>query len=271
MAQIQYDENKMFHPSALADPAIYKKLMMSNALEEWTYFDTVLVSAKINTPDFTAYDGAGYFNSFANLGNARSIPFFKTRNSGTVGQALCNMDQKDRMSVPFHLYGIAVQFNTPTISDQSLSPDSDVASLLWASLVPQHTKFSFKVGQVEKANQNVGIMPGAGGLVGNNYQSGAGSPPGNSSRWSSAYNSGKPDKWSIYEFPTPIGIARNQSIEGKVEFSDHCASEILQGMQGPGFSSGLSLPDPLNIDMVYGIQVRLLGVREVQFRNLQHI
>jgi len=265
MNAIDYNPDKMFHPEALTGEML-QRLMYAQALEEWTYFDTVLVSELIGNPDFTALDGVGYFDSYANAGAAKVIPFFKTRNNGIVSQALCNMDQKDRMAVPFHLFGIAVQFFAPLYGDYNINNPDQIANSLWTSAVPQHTKFSFKVGQVEKINCNVGMMPASSGLVGETEQ--IGSAFVGPTYKTQNYSSGKPSKWNIYPFKVPIGIARNESIEGKIEFSEY-ASDLLAGMQGPGTSTGNS-ETSANISSVAGIQVKLLGVRETQFRNLQH-
>ncbi len=257
---IQYDENKMFHPDDVV------KLMYSNALEEYCYFDTVLISNKIDQPAFTKYDGAGYFGSYQALGNQSRIPFFKTRNEADVGEALNNMEQKDRMSVPFHLFGLAVKFFTPAVSaNEGLTfPTDQRADTLFNTLIPQHSSFSFKVGQVEKMRANVGIMPAAGGLVNDMFQ--MGSQQSNGSVMAQGYASGWQRKWNTYTFKTPIGIARNQSIEGTLEFSEY-AQQVLQGMEGPVQYNATGAVDP---SAVCGIQVKLLGVREVQFRNLQH-
>jgi len=262
---IDYNPDKMFHPEALTGEML-QQLMYSNALEEWTYFDTVLISGLINNPDFNALDGVGYFSTYAAAGAAKVIPFFKTRNNGIVSQALCNMDQKDRMAVPFHLFGVAVQFFAPMYGDANVNSPDQVANAFFTSVVPQHTRFAFKVGQVQKINTNVGILPAASGLVGSTAT--IGTAFGQPQYKAQNYSSGKPSKWNIYPFRTPIGIARNESIEGKLEFSDY-AVDTLAGMVGPGASTG-NITDQTSIYSVAGIQVKLLGVRETQFRNLQH-
>jgi hypothetical protein len=262
---IDYNPDKMFHPEALTGEML-QQLMYANALEEWTYFDTVLISGKIGLPSFTALDGVGYFDTYAAAGAAKVIPFFKTRNNGIVSQALCNMDQKDRMAVPFHLFGIAVQFFAPLQGESSVGISDQVNHAFWTTVIPQHTKFSFKVGQVEKMNCNAGMLPASSGLVGNSATLGTQQAGGQ--YHAQNFSSGKPSKWNIYPFRTPIGIARNESIEGKIEFSDY-AQDALTGMVGPGAGTG-NLETGSTIYGVAGIQVKLLGVRETQFRNLQH-
>jgi len=262
---IDYNPDKMFHPEALTGEMLMR-LMYAQALEEWCYFDTILISGLVDNPDFTTLDGVGYYNNYADFGAAKTHSFFKTRNNGIVSEALCNMDQKDRMSVPFHLFGMAIQFFAPLYGDTNANNPDQVNHSLFTTVIPQHTRFAFKVGQNQKINNNVGMLPASSGLVGETRSIGAGfSQPGYKTQ---NYSSGKPNKWNIYPFKTPIGIARNESIEGKLELSDY-AQDVLAGMVGPGANTGDNV-EQTTIYSVAGIQVKLLGVRETQFRNLQH-
>jgi hypothetical protein len=259
-------DQPMLTPEQLSD------LRYSNALEVWPYFDTVLISQWVAQAGNERFAKAGFLAGYNALGVQGQIPFFKTRNRGTVGLPYCNMDVIDRFNLPFHCFGIAVAFVAPTLS-ASGDPNPQAQDAFFAAELPKHCGFTFNVGQDEKLASHAGYLNAGSGLVGHQTQSG-GTTFG-SQLLTQSYAAGRAEKWNIYPFvqvkengekiPTPIQIPRNETIQAILHISPE-GKNLLSVLPGPGITTG----EGGSFFQRALIRVSLYGVREVQLRNLQH-
>lgn len=244
-------------------PQELEDLRYSNAIEEFPYYDTFVLGSQMDNPENARFRQAGYLASYAELGALGELPFFKLRNRASVGLPYCNMDVKDRFNLPFHVFGIGIQFKGSLIASGQ-DPNDQFNTLLFAQELPKHCGFSFKVGQDEKLVAHVGYLPGGAGLYGSTRQLGGTGWSG--SQQSQNTNNGKPYRWNVYPLETPIQIPRNETVEASIRISSH-GQKLLSGMVGPG---EVSQPTGDPIPQTCLIRVSLYGVREVQLRNLQH-
>jgi len=259
--------NDMLTPEQLTD------MRYSNAIENWPYYDTLLISQLVGQPNFERYARAGFLTSYNALGVQGNVPFFKLRNRGSVGLPYCNMDVVDRFNLPFHAYGIAVAFIAPTLGTSG-DPNVQAQSAYFSAELPKHCGFTFQVGQDEKLASHAGFLNAGSGLFGSYHE--LSSTQASGSYKTQNYASGRPNKFNIYPFaqvddetgnkiPTPVQIPRNETVYCNLIISQE-GRDLLQSLNGPLINNG-------ETGVCYQralIRVTLYGVREVQLRNLQH-
>lgn len=142
--------------------------------------------------------------------------------------------------------------------------------------LPAHCGIDFVVAQDTKLEANAYMTPPGYGPMGMGMGSGR-----------DAYNTalggpilmqsgtqGIPKKQNRYQFDTPVAIPRNEIIEGTLYLSEGIA-RILQNSAGP-LLSGYNYWNGEGMGrhshyVRYGIQMSLMGVREVQQRGQLHV
>jgi len=239
-------------------------MRFSQAVEQWTYCDSVVINANLAT--FPQYNGAGWFASYPQMALQREIPFFKTRNQAMVGSMFCNMDLKDRFSVPFHLFSIGIEFIIPGTANQA-APSQQLSNAIFAGEIPRHTGFEFRVGQDEKIAIAPNMAPGGAGVTGSVDQLDNGTV--GSFNFTHIINNGNTHCMNHYELKERIEIPRGETVEGKLVLTPN-AQNFLNACTNPGFNEGDAENPGEFIWQTAIIRVSLYGVRETQFRNLQH-
>lgn len=242
---------------------IEQTLQNLNAAEQMPYMDTICVNPDLFTGPFQQYSKAGWFSSVAQVAAAQEITFFKTRNRAMVGGMFNNMDIADRFNVPFHIFAMGIQFVAPWWSSGN-DPANQFSPALWAAELPKLCSFVFKVGQDEKLEVPAVYLCAGAGLVGNSRSVGSNQASG--TYVAQSYINGNPRRANNLKFIDPIGIPRNQTIEGRLKISQD-GQKLLSEMIAPEYSSANTTGGRWN--HTYMIRVFMKGVREVQLRNAQ--
>jgi hypothetical protein len=250
-----------------------------NVRENAVLYDAILCGR--NVP--ALYPTAQWFGSYAAMALANELAFFNIRNEAMVGSPYCNMDSIDKMTFPFQVASIGVQwFGMPSVGKPTPNPwgESDEQAeaaglLLWVQELAKHCSLILKINQDEKIVLNCTMAPSGYGVAGDVDIS---SPSSYASVFST-WGNGDKELTNRWKFPVPLDIPRNQTISCKLEFSS-IGKRILSAMMGPGqlvakdnemgqFETPAYLPTV--IDSVVGVRVSLEGHRFVQQRGALHV
>jgi hypothetical protein len=248
-----------------------RKMEYENAVEVWELHDSVLISEYVDTNP--KYQGVGFYNSYAAMGQAAEIPFFTIRNSSIVDPAYCNFDSKDKMNFAFHCFSIGVDF-IPPIMNGVENENAVARGAVFSAELPKHASFVLTLNQDEKVVATVPLLPSGQGTVGDMVPAHA-SPNTGPADMAANYANGQATIKNRWEFksPGPLRIPRNVTIKGALRFST-IGRAILAGMENPGTAQVTNDPTPGQgtgeVELAALIRVSLFGVREVQLRNLQH-
>lgn len=253
-------------PSATA--AVVKK-GFENVSESWVLYDTVLCAPDIST---IATYRDGYFGTFAAMGATTSIPFFNVRNRNH-GLAYNNQDTRDQLAYVMKIYSIGVSFFAPstTTFTQSSNGAQRAAMDVWESELPKHTSLTLTTNQDDRLK--IGCLmapPGYGiqvsGAAQGDVETAYSIPPIQKISWSQ----GMPELTNKWGFKKPLEIPRRANLSVKIELSEY-ARQLLLTMPGPYYQRFLDKSTQMSAQPgVYGIQVTLGGVREVQQRGQYH-
>jgi hypothetical protein len=245
----------------------------TNVGESWAIYDTVQIRS-----DIPKGSNLGY-NSYAALGSPNAIPFFNVRNSGEVGEAMCNLETKDQMPFAYWANSIGVRFSAPLginepphVEEGAISGVSNMsAHAIFVQEVPLFAVLKLKVQQDEKLIHTCYLAPEGSGPFGIAGIVGAGVQGGNTSIGAVGVTSltqGYPSLPNRWPFPVPIGIPRGATMSAQIVFTDYC-KELLKAMPGPseyGFYNSVAS----KIAACSTIRVSLFGNREVQQRGQIH-
>lgn len=246
-----------------------------NAVESWPIFDTVQIGQ--GQADVSK---AGWYNSFAELGNETQIPFFDQRTRSSVGPMYCNLDSAEQVPYPYTAYSIGVEVKTPSLADFHANfpqIESQSKSCNYETFVDmfKHAAFRLQVSQDEKILSNTMTLPG--GVGGDGFYNGVSiNPVNNYTSKFNMYNNGMAVIKNRLRLQNPVHIPRNRNISGSLIFSTY-ARDVLQGLEGP-LVTPLSIPasPATGVALDYGvnavcqIRVSLIGARQVQQRNDLH-
>jgi hypothetical protein len=239
-----------------------------NVYEPWMLYDTVLIgTGKSSYP--------GWYESFATLGAASSVPFFNQRNQAQTHPAYNNFDSQEHLSFVFHCYSLGIEFFGMPFSDwgawnvDHYDPvDYGENYAKFCSEVVQHSGFVLKVGQDEKAVLNSTAAPSGGGITGVTNRLYAQLAVGEVLGTFQNLINGSPHISNRFKFKTPIKMPRAVNVEGKLVFSEY-ARYLLQLMAGPGTFTSQNIDAATDFNSIAGIRVSMFGKREVQQRGEQ--
>lgn len=255
-----------------------------NVQEAWTLYDTLFVTDKYYG---TENSSLGWYNTFVAFSQQAKHSFFNLRTEATAGLAYCNKQVADTMDYVFYLYSIGVSFFSPGIrtlgklDGQGAWETYDSTSAhYWEVDLPRHCSISFKVQQdtiVELPcfGAPPGYGPVGGGASFEHTQIGYATPNGLSNDCSqpvmnASVTSGVPVLSNRYKFEKPIGIPRTATIEAVVDVSELARNTLAQ-LEPMYYPLRTNNSEQYNsVAARYGIQVSLLGKREVQQRGSYH-
>lgn len=240
-----------------------------NVSESWVLYDTVLVAPEIST--IASYRD-GYFSTFAALGAATSIPFFNVRNR-THGLAYNNQDTRDQLPYVMKIYSIGVSFFSPstTTFTQSSNGAQRTAMDVWESEIPKHTSLTLTTNQDDRLQ--IGCLlapPGYGIQVSGAAQGEVETAHSYPAIQKISWCQGVPELTNKWGFKKPLEVPRRANLSVKLELTEY-ARELLGVVPGPYYQRFLDKTSQWTAQPgVYGIQVTLGGVREVQQRGQYH-
>ena len=246
-----------------------------NVLEPWVVYDTIVIGH-----DFYGTENSvpGWFTTIANFAARDRHTFFKGRNEANCGLCYNNMQTMDKLDFAFHCFSVGLTFwsNFDLIEDnQNTSTANTHFPVFFAYDLPAHCGIEFKVAQDIKLEANSYMTPPGYGPMGIGVGNGRdtyNAALGNEILIQSG-TQGIPRKQNRFQLDKPASIPRNEIIEGTLYLGELVAN-IMQNTAGPllsGFSfwNGEGL-DRQNHYVRYGIQMSLMGVREVQQRGQLH-
>jgi len=248
-----------------------------NVEETYPLFDTVGVCSDL--ANFSTRP-AGWFATFAALGQAVDIPFFNQRNVASSGPEYTNLETRDQTPWPFQVHAINVAFFAPSIASQFVEGPNDVIeykhSPLWEIELPRHFGLEFAVNTDVRFSCNA-LMPGSGaGPVGFGYGMLSGAESGPDLDQPACYattTQGVSDRrngWSIPE-PLLIDVPWKAAISATLKPSEY-ARRMLQQFEGPHQLSFTNAAQSAKItpSSFFGIRITLHGIRGVQQRGEAH-
>lgn len=246
-----------------------------NALETWTVYDTILIGQEYYGTESTV---PGWFASVQNFAARDRHSFFKGRNEANCGLCYNNMQTMDKLDFAFHCFSVGLTFwaNFDLVeSNQSDATANTQFPVFFQYDLPAHCGIDFKVAQDIKLEANAYMTPPGYGPMGigmgtgrDNYNTALGAE-----MLIQSGTQGIPRKQNRYQFDKPVSIPRNEIIEGTLYLGE-LAATIMQNTAGPllsGFAywNGEGLGKQSHY-VRYGIQMSLMGVREVQQRGQLH-
>lgn len=217
-------------------------------------------------------DTVGWFNTFAQLGQADELYLFNQRSRASVGLAYCNLDSPSLFDVGYKMSSIGVQFEVPPIQNTQEAanllefyPNNVFQELL------EDCSLQFFLNQDEKIAGNCSHFPaGFGAFGGGNPIQGGYASLTPLFGTGGQYTNGAPEFGNQWKFESPIEIPRNHTVYAILKFSDF-ARDTLQKMSGPGWSviqsGGISGPGAIPVKVQ--LRVTINGTRLVQLRNAQ--
>ena len=246
-----------------------------NVLETYPLFDTVGVCGDL--PSLSTRP-AGWFPTFAAMGNSIDIPFFNQRNVASAGPEYCNLETRDQTPWPFTVRRINIHFFGPSISSQYIPGPQNLIEFkhtpIWQLELPRHFGVELSV-NTDIRYQGNAMMPGSGaGPVGGGYGMLPGAPAGPDLGQPTAYDSGSQgvaDRRNGFVFPVAIDIPKKAALSVTLKPSEY-ARRLLQTLAGPWnleFSNAAQ-SDVITPGGFFGIRVTLHGIRGVQQRGEAH-
>lgn len=250
-----------------------------NVRENAVLYDAILIGSNIPT----LYPTAQWYATFVAAALANEWSLFNIRNEAMVGAAYCNMDSIDKMTFPFRVASIGVQFfampspgkNLPDAFGLSDEQNEASGMLLWLQEIAKHTSLILKINQDEKLVVNCTQAPSGYGVSGD---VGVTAPSAHCAAFST-WGNGDKEISNRFKFPVPLDIPRNQTISCKLELSA-IGKRIMAAMHGPQILVTREDEDgstedppviPFPLSSVVGVRVSLEGFRYVQQRGQLHV
>lgn len=253
-----------------------------NVVENWTLYDTVLISTLVGAQDTPISFSDGYFASYAALGAANEVPFFNVRNR-TSGLAYNNQDTRDTMNYGMKIFTVGVQFFSPCTSlyknvEGAVMGQSVTEQTIFATELPKHCSLRLNTNQDERLKINA-LMASAGiGAIGGGVAQGD-----RTDDTQVAFNSPNVVKTNFnqgvsmlnnrWSFRNPIEIPRRANMSVTIKISEY-GRQMLGAMVGP---KNQPFQDVAHDGSVYfspgmcGIRVLINGMRFVQQRGQLHV
>lgn len=250
-----------------------------NVRENAVLYDAILIGG--NVP--TLFPTAQWYANFQAAALANEWALFNIRNEAMVGAAYCNMDSIDKMTFPFQVSSIGVQFfampaaGKTNIDTYGLSDEQREAAgmLIWLQEIAKHTSLILKINQDEKLVVNCTQVPSGYGVEGD---IGITAPSAFCAAFST-WGNGDKEISNRFRFPVPLDIPRNQTISCKLELSA-IGKQLLAACAGPlslitKDDEDGAIMDPPSVPTVLssvcGVRVSLEGHRFVQQRGMLHV
>lgn len=204
----------------------------------------------------------GWFNTWAAMGNAQVISFFKGRDPN-IDRAYGNITE-ETADFAVDIHAISIEFNAPTgyADRDTLANDTSFVPDLFTRQLPMQSAFRLSVqnGADEILQIPCNAAPGGGG-VSQPQVAGAAVPsfvPG---------TNGNPQFSNRFILNNPFMLPAKASIQGEL-FIANPIRDILQNLPGPGLLQYTDLEgDVADSPKVYTMRVGLLGKRYLQLRG----
>jgi len=266
------------------EAAVHKEFAKyANVVEAWPLYDSIVISRQF----YGNEQGVdGWYTSFANFGAQETHKFFKVR-TDSVGQAYCNMQSADSMDFAFRLHSVGLAIWSPAPNMEGVVNVQDTDGVVqtifgndqaighwFAAELPNHLSISLKVQQDIKIElPGMGCPPGYGPIASGTANQLVDDPDYGEIPYNiNSVVQGVPILENRYPLPTPIGIPRTASIEGRLTLSE-TARSVLQAVTGPQdfwFNSTDGLPAYTFFPKRYIITFSLFGERMIQQRGEYH-
>lgn len=257
-------------------------MQYTNVGEAWTLYDTVFVTSRYYGQES---DSLGWYTSFLAFSQRETHSFFNKRTEATAGLQYCNKQSADSMDYVFHAYSIGLSFFGPGVRPGGNSEQDNwtiydsSAPHFWEVDLPRHCSISLRVQQdVILELPAFGAPPGYGpcGGGGSYAHDQIGMIPPNGATnaqydpvLNASVTSGVPHLQNRYKFDKPISIPRTSTIEAWVTVSE-IGRDILSGMSLSNYMLKNTAGEYTAFPQRYGMQVTLMGKREVQQRGALH-
>jgi len=242
------------------------KVGRENVIESWVMYDSVLCCADLSTY-FTYRDG--WFTSFDGMSATATIPFFNVRNRNH-GIMWNNQDTRDQLAYVMKIYSIGVSFFAPSTSTYTASSSGEqrYAHDCWEAELPKHCSLALQTNQdVRLEIPTIMAPPGYGiqaaGVAQGDVETAWSIPP----TIKNNFNQGMPELTNVWGFKNPLEVPRRANLSVKIDLTEY-ARNLLDAMPGPYYQRLLTTGAMWSAyPGVFGIQVTLGGVREVQQRG----
>lgn len=254
----------------------------NNVREAFPLYDTVIVSKQLYGKEASI---PGWYQTMRAFAQDERHTFFKSRTAGNSHLAYSNFDSVDNIDYVFRAYSLGVTFFAPISPDANnsivVSPAGMIENLpgWWLFDLPKHCGVDFRVQQdVIVENAVIATPAGYGPRGGGGAQplTDTTAPFPNQTPWKLVTGTnGIPMITNRFQFPKPLDIPRNTTIEANIYLSSY-ARYIMNSINGPldwvlPTSEQDTQPpaegDFFTVPTRYGIQVSLFGTRDVQQRG----
>lgn len=251
-----------------------------NVVENWTLYDTVLISDAVIQPNTPITFSDGYFGSYVALGAANQVPFFNVRNR-TSGLAYNNQDTRDQMAYAMKIFTIGVQFFGPSTSlyrNNAGAPlgQSVTEQTVFITELPKHCSLQLQTNQDIRLKINSLMAPSGIGSIGGGVAQGdalrAGIPFPSPNVVKSNWNQGITMLNNRWSFRNPIEIPRRANMSAVLRISEY-GRQLLGAMTGPHlqpFEAVINDGSQVFKAGMCGIRVIVNGMRFVQQRGQLH-
>lgn len=244
-----------------------------NVNESWVLYDTILLGQYVSN---LAYK-TGYFGAFSQVGAVSFLPFFNVRNRNH-GLSYNNQDTRDQLPYVMKIYSVGVSFFSPSTT---LYRDNAGAPLgaqrteldLWETEIPKHMSLTLTTNQDDRLKIGSLLAPPGYGIMTSGIASGDTEtdlvyPP----LAHSNFTQGLPELTNKWGFRKPLEVPRRANLSVRLDISEY-GRELLKAMPGPYFQffqSKAADGTYFFAGGMFGIQVTIGGVREVQQRDQYH-
>lgn len=259
-----------------------------NVQESWPLYDTLFVTSTYFGQE---NDSLNWYNTMLAFSQQERHSFFNQRTEGTAGLQYTNKQSADTLDFAYHAYSIGVSFFSPgvrTLGNLNIAGDDwetidSTLAHFWEVELPRHCALSLRVQQdivieLPCFAAPPGYGPCGGGSAFEHEQVGRIQPNGttpNGAYWpvmNASVTSGVPIIQNRFKFNKAIEIPRTATIEGILTVSEIARATLAQ-MQTQNYilNPEEETDNPVSHPARFGIQVSLLGKREVQQRAQYHV
>lgn len=242
-----------------------------NVAENWTLFDTVLIGVDVSRLDYHT----GWFQNFAALGAAATIPFFNVRNKNHYPYN--NQDVRDQMPYAFEIYSLGVSIWAPSSTTYyAVSPvigAQTTSNHLFETEFPKHCSLILQTNQDERVKLVTLMAPSGYGVV-----SGGVGQGDCETAWTcppislASFTQGVPTFTNHWGFVNPLRVPRTTNLSVVLRPSEYMRA-MLTALPGPLYQPMRSVANDgtwAECAGYAGIQVTLGGRRLVQQRGEEH-
>lgn len=243
-----------------------------NVGEVWRLYDTVLITNWVNYFDYKI----GWYTTYAAFSAATDIPFFNVRNRNH-GLAYNNQETRDQLAYVMYIYAIGVSFFAPgTVTYEGVNPTlaAQPRPNNWFETdLPKHCSCILKTNQDERLISTCLYTPSGYGVVSSglsqvDFESSYVQP----NILHASFAQGIPENTNVWGFPKPLAIPRTANLSVVISMNQY-ARNVLATFAGPNYQPMLAYANDgtqFGAPGCAGIQVSLIGKREVQQRDQLH-